>query len=151
MRLTSYESAWQQYNFILTFSLFIERLTSLFLSFSFGLFCTSLAVASLLLFRTPYSLPVLPFMHHVIFASFIPSTWFLFPESVDCSDSTGDHFALKLCTVLKHRMTFHFVRIRQSSHWKTIILWMLPIFFHIFPHLICIFNKLEIENHLKIR
>lgn len=58
----SYESAWQQYNFILlAFSLFTECLTSLslFLLFPFGLFYTSLAVASLSLFHIPYSLPTL--------------------------------------------------------------------------------------------
>lgn len=37
-----------------------------FLSFSFRLFCTSLAVPSASLFHTPYSLPILPFMHHVL-------------------------------------------------------------------------------------
>jgi len=55
----SYESAWQQYNFVLAFSLFTECLTSLFLSLSFFrivLHGYSLTLASLLLFHIPYSL-----------------------------------------------------------------------------------------------
>lgn len=88
------------------FSLFIERLTSFFLSLSD---CSARALPWLL--SCYFVLLILCLFYPLCTtwsASFIPFTWFLFPESMDCSDSTGDHFALKLCTVLKHRVTFHF-------------------------------------------
>lgn len=94
----SYESAWQQYNFILrAFSLFTECLTSLPLS-PFGLFYTSLAVASLSLSLSRcfiFLILCLPFMHHVTSFFYSVPLIPLSGKSTDYSVSTGDHFAVK--------------------------------------------------------
>lgn len=92
----SYESAWQQYNFILlAFSLFTECLTSLPLSPFFLSDCSTRASPWLLSRCFIFLILCLPFMHHVTSFFYSVPLIPLSGKSTDYSVSTGDHFAVK--------------------------------------------------------